>query len=72
MNKKERVLWLIDRPEGATNTELSKITLRYGSSIDILRKDGHDIPKPEKVNENGLYVYKLRKHKKQERFDLEI
>lgn len=59
-----KVLALIKRAEGAYNFELSRIALKYTSVISSLRKDGHNIPPPERQYlKNGrasnTYLYRL-------------
>lgn len=51
---------LIERKQGATNRELNAIAFRYGARLKELRDQGHSIV-TEKVNNDGLYLYKLIK-----------
>jgi hypothetical protein len=44
-----KILALIKRPQGAYNYELSRFALKYTSVISALRKDGHNIPSPERM-----------------------
>lgn len=44
-----KILALIKRPQGAYNYELSRFALKYTSVISALRKDGHNIPAPERM-----------------------
>lgn len=48
-----KVLALIKRPRGAFNFELSRISLKYTSTISELRKDGHEIIAERQYNTNG-------------------
>jgi hypothetical protein len=44
--------------EGMTNTELSKISLRYGAQLGVMYRQGYKIPKYNL--DGGLYKYVLK------------
>lgn len=58
-----RVLEMIQRPGGAFNFELSRISLRYGGTIFELRKDGHKIVTERQYLKNGrasnTFLYRI-------------
>lgn len=58
--KKDKVLTLLSRKGGATNKELSIITLRYGARIGDLRKEKHVIDS-KRIGNDGLWRYILVK-----------
>ncbi len=57
--KAVRVKELLSRKDGASNFELSKISLRYGAIIHNLRKEGYVII-DKRINNQGLWRYKLQ------------
>ena len=62
-----RILNMIKRPQGATNWELSKVALKYGSRIYDLRRDGYNIHRERQMLPNGratnTHLYTLIKEK---------
>lgn len=58
-----KILRLVQRPGGAYNFELSRVSLRYGASIYDLRKDGHNIVTERQYLKNGrasnTYRYRI-------------
>lgn len=56
--KAERIKDLLSRPEGASNKELSSISLRYGATIFNLRREGYTIL-DKRIGNDGLWRYKL-------------
>lgn len=61
--------FLASKPEGATNKELSNVSLNYTADISALRRKGHIIECKRK-GDSDTWIYKLLKRTSQEKFYL--
>lgn len=57
VTKAAKVLKKLQKEKDVYNSELNRISFRYGSIIHELRKEGHVI-KTVRINNDGLYLYK--------------